>query len=83
MYLRQIGQNYYIHCLGNNGEPLKNQKINITARHKDFNDPVKKAITLDKMGRVKLGPLDGIERIEANVERHDNSISESWLISNE
>lgn len=59
-YLKKIGFDYFIYCLGKNGEPLSNQKIRIEIHHKDFPDISSKhdqTLTLDKTGRVKLGPL--------------------------
>ena len=36
MYLKQIDGDYYIYCLGKNGEPLRNHKVELKVTHKDF-----------------------------------------------
>lgn len=36
MYLSQVGPDYFIYCLGKNGEQLRNQKITLTVKHMDY-----------------------------------------------
>lgn len=61
LYLRQIGRDYYIHCLGKNGEPLRNEHVDIVARHHFYPSVGRQKMALNKNGIVKLGPLDGVQ----------------------
>lgn len=83
LYLKQIGADYFIYCLGKNGEPLRNQKVNINVKHIDYQEAIHHTLTLDTMGRVKLGPLSGVEKVHATVNAPDVVFSDTWNIINE
>lgn len=83
MYLKQLGQDYYIFCLGKNGEPLRNQKIKLMVKHMYNNEQIYDTLTLDKTGRVKLGPLKGVEKVNASVSTGDLNFKDSWNIVND
>ena len=36
MYMRQIGKDYFIFCMGKNGDPLRNEKLTVKIKHMDF-----------------------------------------------
>ena len=40
-------------------------------------------MTLDKMGRVKLGPLEGVLKVRATCKSTDVGFKHSWKIINE
>lgn len=35
IYLRKINHNYFAYCLGKNGEPIQNKKLNVSIKFKD------------------------------------------------
>ena len=44
---------------------------------------IEQTLTLDKMGRVKLGPLKGMETLWAQVRLNGVTFKETWRLMNE
>ena len=82
-FFKKIGKDNFIFVLGRNGEPIKNQEIEIHVKHKDFKDHISQNLTTDLEGKVCLGPLIDIEKISANAVLDGNHKSETWLIMTE
>lgn len=61
--------------LGKNGEPVADQQVIFTFKHRDFTRVQTHALKTDDKGRVALGKLDGIEQVTAKV---PNGRSSSW-----
>lgn len=53
--------------LGKNGEPVADQQIIFTFKHRDFTRVQTHALKTDDKGRVALGKLDGIEQLTAKA----------------
>jgi hypothetical protein len=53
--------------LGKNGEPVADQQIIFTFKHRDFTRVQTHALKTDDQGRVALGKLDGIEQVTAKA----------------
>lgn len=53
--------------LGKNGEPIPDQQIIFTFKHRDFTRVQTHALKTDDKGRVALGKLDGIEQVTAKA----------------
>ena len=77
--MRKIGKNYFVYCLGRNGEPQTNGTVNLSIKHKD-KATVKESLDLDKNGRVGLGELKDIEFVSAQIDAQYN-IQETWYIN--
>jgi autotransporter-associated beta strand protein len=63
--------------LGKNGEPIADQQIVFTFKHRDFTRVQTHALKTDDKGRVALGKLDGIEELTAKA---PNGRSGSWTL---
>ncbi|MCE2694245.1 MAG: hypothetical protein LW645_08265 [Verrucomicrobiaceae bacterium] len=63
--------------LGKNGEPVADQPIVFTFKHRDFVRVQPHALKTDDQGRVALGKLDGIEQLTAKA---PNGRSSSWTL---
>ncbi|MBE2287260.1 MAG: hypothetical protein IAE77_27650 [Prosthecobacter sp.] len=61
--------------LGKNGEPVADQQVIFTFKHRDFTRVQTHALKTDDKGRVALGNLDGIEQITARI---PNGRQSSW-----
>ncbi len=53
--------------LGKNGEPVADQQIIFTFKHREFNRVQTAALRSDGQGRVALGKLDNIELVTARI----------------
>jgi autotransporter-associated beta strand protein len=53
--------------LGKNGEPIADQQILFTFKHREFNRSQVVALRTDTKGRVSLGRLDQIESVAAKI----------------
>ncbi|WP_461785652.1 hypothetical protein [Prosthecobacter sp.] len=63
--------------LGKNGEPVADQPIVFTFKHRDFVRTQTIPIRTDDNGRIALGKLEGIEQLTAKV---PNGRSSSWTL---
>lgn len=61
--------------LGKNGEPVADQQVIFTFKHREFTRVQTLALKTDDKGRVALGKLDGIEQVTARI---PNGRSSSW-----
>ena len=53
--------------LGKNGEPIADQQVIFTFKHRDFTRVQTHALKTDDKGRIALGKLDGIEQLTAKA----------------
>jgi hypothetical protein len=65
LHFSRSGQEYYVDVLGRTGEPRANRPVLVTAKHKDFRDPVHVMLRSDDAGRIHLGTLDQISWVTA------------------
>jgi autotransporter-associated beta strand protein len=63
--------------LGKNGEPIADQQIVFTFKHRDFTRVQTHALKTDDKGRIVLGKLEGIEQLAAKI---PNGRSGSWTL---
>lgn len=63
--------------LGKNGEPVADQQVIFTFKHRDFNRVQTRALKTDDQGRVALGKLDGIEQVTAKA---PNGRQSTWSL---
>lgn len=61
--------------LGKNGEPVADQQVIFTFKHREFNRVQTAALRTDDKGRVALGKLENIAQVTAKI---PNGRSSSW-----
>jgi len=66
-HLSKFGSDYTFELLGRNGEPLADQQIVFTFKHRGFARSQTVALRSDEKGRVALGTLPGIASVGARV----------------
>ena len=76
-FLRREGGRHRIEVLGRNGEPVPDQVLRLTFRRRDFTATVEASLRTDSLGRVDLGPLDGIGHLRADL---GGDLSRSWSL---
>ncbi len=59
-------QGWYIDVLGRNGEPLADQALVLRLDHAEYATPLSVTLKTDSSGRVWLGALPGITRVESS-----------------
>ena len=69
-YLTRGGGGYVLEIRGRNGELLSGRSVRISAWHRDVKTAVSRNLQSDAGGRVELGKLPEIRRIEARVGGH-------------
>jgi hypothetical protein len=55
---------YVVELRGKNGEPRAGRVCTLVMQHRDYTDPIQVALQTDAAGRIALGPLEGIERLQ-------------------
>ena len=65
LFLRRSEAGYRIEARGKNGEARPGQPVHLELHHRDFREAVTVTLRTDGTGRIGLGPLSGIDRIEA------------------
>ncbi len=73
LHLSQVDGNYIIEVLGKSGEPLPDQGVNLTFDHRDFFQSISVSLKSDQSGKIPLGPLAGIERVDAESRFHQRT----------
>jgi hypothetical protein len=64
-HLSKFGDSYAFDLLGKNGEPVADQQVIFTFKHRDFARTQTIALRTDEKGRVRLGPLADIAQVTA------------------
>ncbi len=62
---------------GRNGEPLADRPVAITLKHREFTSAVHVALKTNDAGRIELGGLEGIERVETAY-GEKNKVRRAW-----
>jgi hypothetical protein len=66
-HLSNFGGTYVYELLGKNGEPVADQAVLFTFKHRDFTRPQLVGLKTDDHGRVTLGSLAGIKSFHAKA----------------
>ena len=64
-FLRRSGEGYWVEVRGKNGEPVPDQALPLTFHRRGFNNTVEVSLRTDAQGRIDLGTLEEITRLEA------------------
>ncbi|MFC1757418.1 hypothetical protein ACFL2H_01445, partial [Planctomycetota bacterium] len=59
-------EGYSIELVGKNGEPMAARAVNLRLAHRDFKDDFTTTLQSDDRGIVRLGKLEGIERVSTD-----------------
>ncbi len=62
---------------GKTGEPLGDRAVNLRLKHRDFRTPVPVSLRSDPTGRITLGPLEDIVRVDATT---PEGVEQSWVL---
>ncbi len=65
LHLVRSAEECFIEVLGRSGEARPDRPIQVALRHRDFREPVQVTLKSDAKGRVHLGALEGIVRVDA------------------
>ena len=75
LHFRRTDAGYAIELLGKNGEPKAGRPVHVVLKHRAFRDSVDAALQTDAAGRIDLGPLPGIDSVNARV---SDSLTDTW-----
>ena len=64
-FLRRSGDRYWVEVRGKNGEPVPDHALPMTFHRRGFNNTVEISLRTDAQGRIDLGALADITRLEA------------------
>ncbi|QTA85345.1 hypothetical protein [Desulfonema magnum] len=78
IFLSHADDAYIIELLGKNGELKPNCPIRVELKHRYFRETIHVPMQTDDQGRIHLGKLEGIERIQA---RGSGNISHKWRLA--
>ncbi len=76
-HLSKFGDSFTFEMLGRNGEPLADQQVVFTFKHREFARTQHVALRTDDKGRVDLGALSGIASFTAQI---PNGRQSSWTL---
>jgi hypothetical protein len=79
-HLSRFGDTRVFELLGKNGEPLPDRAVTFAFRHRDFAREQSVSLRTDARGRIALGPLPDIARVQAALP--DGSVA-SWILADE
>lgn len=79
-HLSRFGNSYVFELLGKNGEPVADQQVVFTFKHKEFSRELTIQLRTDEQGRVQLGELGEIEQVSAQC---PNGRSGRWTTMDE
>ncbi len=77
LFLGRDGDDHVVHVLGKNGEPAAGRPVQFDFKHRYFREPAHAVLQTDDKGLIRLGPLDGIDRVTA---RGPGEVSRTWPI---
>ncbi|MEI6323950.1 MAG: hypothetical protein WCO91_00735 [Gemmataceae bacterium] len=77
IHLIHSAEGIVLEVLGRTGEPRPDRAVNITVKHRDFRELVHASLKSDAKGRVHLGKLEGVVRVNATG---SEGIVHSWPI---
>jgi hypothetical protein len=78
LFLRRSAEGYVIDALGKNGEARPGEILQVRLKHRWFREPATPVLRTDNDGQVHLGPLPGIQWVEA---QGDGNQTRRWPLS--
>ena len=80
LYFSRTTEGYQLEVLGRTGECLADRSVHVRLHHEDFTEPIATNLKSDPEGKIFLGDLDSITRVEAS---HEGIHSRSWNVEAE
>ncbi len=65
LYLAATEAGWVVSVRGKTGEPRPRRQVNLTLHHRAVGGEIRATLDTDERGRVELGPLEGVTRLEA------------------
>jgi hypothetical protein len=65
LLLGRAAAGWHLDLLGRNGEPKARRAVRLRLSHRDFSDAIEVELATDERGRIELGALQGIARLNA------------------
>ena len=72
-----VGKRTLFELLGKNGEPFADQPVHFKFTRHEFNVEVETDLRTDARGRIDLGELDVLSRVEANLQNNRDAWTDS------
>ncbi|MGI8605317.1 MAG: hypothetical protein ACR2OZ_20275 [Verrucomicrobiales bacterium] len=70
-------EGYFLEERGKNGELRPERAVGLQLWHRDYSVPVAVSLKTDEQGRISLGTLDGIARLQATAA---NGLARTWAV---
>lgn len=67
LFFTSAAEGHRLEIRGRNGEPLASREVNLTVQRDDYQNCIEIKLISDANGRVELGKLDGVTRVEAGA----------------
>ncbi len=77
IHLVRYAEGVVLEVVGRTGEPRADRAVNVALKHRDFRELVQVSLKSDAKGRVYLGRLEGIVRVDATG---SEGVPHSWPI---
>ncbi|MBN2583267.1 MAG: hypothetical protein JXL80_09370, partial [Planctomycetes bacterium] len=77
LHLGRIEGKYVLDVLGKTGEAKADRPVQLTIKHRDFQDPVRVSLQTDERGRIALGELKDIDNLSA---QGPEGTSHTWTL---
>ena len=77
IHLVRSSEGVILEVLGRTGEPRPDRAVNVSLKHRDFREMINVSLKSDAKGRVNLGKLEGIVRVDATG---SEGVPHSWPI---
>ena len=75
-FLRHVGGQYVLECLGKTGEIKPDRPANLAFKHHDFTDGMNLTLQTDQAGRIVLGELKDIDQLMLSSDK----INRQWTL---
>ncbi len=67
LFLARAGDRWSVQMLGKNGEPKSRRPVDFDLKHREFRQLVHVTLQTDELGRIELGNLKDITRVQART----------------
>ncbi|MBM4096378.1 MAG: hypothetical protein FJ261_06345 [Planctomycetes bacterium] len=77
-HLGRDDRGYWLEVAGRTGETRADRAVSVVLKHREFREPARVSLKSDARGIVTLGPLAGVDRVEATVA---GGASRAWSLA--
>lgn len=72
-YLSRTAGGWVLYYLGKTGEARAHKALSLTLKHRDYTREIYQQLQTDEDGRIELGALDGIVRVQVSDSEHQRT----------